>query len=105
MLGRLKLASSFSDKFNQSSISIFPSKKKLVVKSESKGSGEVVEEVLGYFEGEDSSMFFNHKYILEAIPSLTSGSITISMNGSGRPMVIRENTNSNFLYLVMPMNK
>ncbi len=103
--GALKLASSFSDKFNQSSISLLPSKKKLVVKSESKGSGEVVEEVLGSFEGEDSSMFFNHKYILEAIPSLNSSSITISMNGSGRPMVIKENSNSNFLYLVMPMNK
>ena len=103
--GALKLASSFSDKFNQSSISIMPSKKKLVVKSESKGSGEVVEEVLGSFEGTDSSMFFNHKYILEAIPSLTSSSVTISMNGSGRPMVIKENSNTSFLYLVMPMNK
>ena len=103
--GALKLASSFSDKFNQSSISIIPSQKKLIVKSESKGSGEVVEEVGGSFEGEESSMFFNHKYILEAIPSLNSSSISISMNGSGKPMVIKENSNSNFLYLVMPMNK
>ncbi len=101
----LRLTGSFADSFNQIEFKVTPSKEKLTIKSSNKGTGVVSEEIKGSFEGEEVQLSFNHKYITEALPSINSSSVSVSLNSQGKPMIIRESSNPSFLYLVMPMNK
>lgn len=101
----LKLAQIFSDKFNQVQIRLAPSKNLFEITSKSFERGENITRVESVMEGDDLEMSFNVRYIVDGFQSIPEDRITLSLNGPGRPMVMRGDGNSTFTYLVMPMNR
>lgn len=101
----LKVANIFSDKFNQANVSALPSLKTFEIKTTNADLGESVNKVDAVLTGEDVSVNFNHKYITDSFQSIESDSISLSFNGTSRPLVIRGVGDKSFLYLVMPMNR
>ena len=105
LINTLKKINIFSDKSNQVQFELSPSKKKVVLKAQSKDVGETVESLEAAVTGDDLKINFNHKYISDCLQSINSDSVSLSFTGLSRPMVIKGVSDPSFLYLVMPMNK
>lgn len=101
----LKISNIFSDKFNQITITIDPEEKIFEVESKNTDIGENTTFVSGAFSGEAVSANFNYRYIVDCFPSLSPDSISLELNGSNKPMIIRPVGDVSFMYLVMPMNR
>ena len=54
---------------------------------------------------EDIDINFNAKYIVDALSIVVGDSVTFSVAGAGKPMVMNDVPNKGFTYLVMPMNR
>jgi DNA polymerase-3 subunit beta len=100
----LRLASVFSDKFNQVTVKIIAADNLFEIQSKNPETGENSTKVGATIEGEDVELSFNAKYVLDAFQSIPEESISLTFNGAGRPMVMRGVGNATFIYLVMPMN-
>lgn len=101
----LKSLTSFSDKFNQITITFNPKEKKCICKASNGEKGEQVAELDGALQGEDVQVAVNARFILEMLPVITTDSITISLSGGTKPAVIRPVSDASFLYLIMPINR
>ena len=67
--------------------------------------GENVNNLDAVVKGEEITISFNYKYIIDCFQSIDSDSVSLSFFDNSKPMVIRGVGDKSFLYLVMPMNK
>ena len=67
--------------------------------------GENVSELDAVIKGEELTVSFNYKYIIDCFQSIDSDSISLSFLDASRAMTVRGVGDKSFLYLVMPMNK
>jgi DNA polymerase-3 subunit beta len=105
LLHSLKLATIFSDKFNQISVSVRPEQKVFELKTRSNEVGENVSRLIATISGEDVDINFNYKYIIDCFQSIDVDTVCLQFNGVNRPVVIRGVSDKTFMYLVMPMNR
>lgn len=95
----------FADTFNQVHITISPTHKKFMVQSSNASVGETKDEVSAVVDGEDIEINFNARYITDALQVIGADSVSFSVAGVGKPMIIEDSPKRNFTYLVMPMNR
>jgi len=99
----LRVSTIFSDKFNQITFRVIPSKG-LEVKTFNSDVGEHTAWIDGSVEGVEISMSFNQRYISDVFASLSSESVSLFIE-KGKPMIIHGRGDDSFTYLVMPMNR
>ena len=105
LLSALKLGNVFSDTFNQIILRVVPGEKLFEITTKNTTVGEnhnVLETVL---KGEDITISFNYKYIIDCFQSIKSDSLALSFSGLGKPLLVKGVSDRSFLYIVMPMNK
>ncbi|MEK7163239.1 MAG: DNA polymerase III subunit beta [Patescibacteria group bacterium] len=100
-----KTSQVFSDKFNQINIKALPSKKLFVISTKNSDVGEYTNSLDSSVTGQDVDINFNHRYIADCFQSIDSDSISISISGANKPLVMRGVSDKSFSYLVMPMNR
>lgn len=105
LISSLKITNIFSDKFNQINFSVNPSKKIFEINSKNIDIGENKTTISAAISGEDVSVNFNYKYIMDCFQSITSDSLSLSLNGNNKAMVLSGVGDNSFRYLIMPMNK
>lgn len=105
ILSSLKISNIFSDKFNQINLTINPKQKIFKIKSKNIDVGENDSVLSGALTGEDISVNFNYKYIMDCFQSITTDSLSLSLSGDNKAMIIRAVGDPTFMYLVMPMNR
>jgi DNA polymerase-3 subunit beta len=105
IINALKISHIFSDKFNQVHVKIFPKSGIFELRTNNKDIGETVYKLDGALTGEDIEMNFNYRYIADCFQSIEADSISLSLSGLNRPMVMRPAGDTSFTYLVMPMNR
>jgi DNA polymerase-3 subunit beta len=105
LLSAIRSAQVFSDAFNQIRFKVEPKEKKFSIMTKNNDVGEYIEEVPGKIEGESLEISFNYKSILDCMQSIDSTSLSLSLSGSGKPMIIRGASDKSFTYVVMPMNR
>ncbi len=101
----LKLANVFSDTFNQVIMKMVPGEKLFEITTKNNDLGENHNNLEVIIKGEDLTISFNYKYIVDCFQSIPADSITLAFQGLGRPLIIRGVSDQTFMYLVMPMNK
>ncbi len=101
----LKVSNIFLDKFSRVSFDISQKEKTFSITTKNMDVGENVQTVDAVIHGDDLSINFSFKYIVDCFQSLESDSISLSFVDMSRPMVISPVSDKSFLYLVMPMNK
>lgn len=101
----LKKISVFADAFQKVRFAFNVKKKTLSLSARNPDIGEAVEDIACALDGEDTELSFNFRYLLAALPAISSESITIAASGAGRATVIRGAGDASFLYIVMPMNQ
>tara|TARA_E500000178_G_scaffold312548_1_gene329314 strand:- start:1660 stop:2775 length:1116 start_codon:yes stop_codon:yes gene_type:complete len=55
------------------------------------------------YEGDEIEIGFNSKYIMDIINNLDDNEISISLKDNKSPVIAQENSNSNLVYVLMPM--
>jgi DNA polymerase III subunit beta len=105
IINSLKLTNIFTDKFNQIIFNISPSKNIFTIKSQDQEKGDNISSVESTLDGEDVQISFNYKYVMDSFQSILSDSISFSLSGQGKPMIIKGVSDNSFTYIVMPMNK
>jgi len=105
LLQVLKALSVFSDKFNQLHLTVLPSEKRLEVSTKNSDVGESHHSPKATISGEPLEVNFNIRYLLDCLPIISTDSLSLEFNGSGRPLLMKGIGDTSFLYLVMPMNK
>ena len=105
MQNALKIATIFSEKFNQVIFTIKPKDSYFEIKSKNNLIGENTTAIDSSVSGEDIVMGFNAKYVFDCLQSITDDSVVLQFNGTNKPLVIKGTANKSFLYLVMPMNR
>lgn len=104
LLHALKLTSVFANKFLQVGFKIHTSGE-VVVSADNGEAGKTEERIAATVEGEDLTLSFNQKYVIDPLPGIQDESIVMHFAGVGRPLVLEGVTERSMRYLVMPMNK
>lgn len=105
LMSALKLSSLFSNSFNQLTLSLNPSEKSIELSTKNSDVGEGKQVIKGTVEGEEITMSFNHRYIIDCLSVIESDSVMLKIAGPGKPMIITPSNNTSFTYLVMSMNR
>ncbi len=104
-ISSLKVSNIFSDKFNQVTFNIKPSEKVFEIEAKNSDIGENITLIGGALSGENITLNFNYKYIIDCFQSISADSLNLEFNGSNKPMILKPIGDSSFMYLVMPMNR
>jgi len=105
LLGALKMATLFTDKFNVVGMKIMPSERLFEITAKNGDVGESDSQLDATLEGEDLQANFNAKYILDSFQSIKEDSVVITGAGPSKPLVVRGIGDQTFTYLVMPINR
>lgn len=101
----LKLVSVFTDSFNEVTIECKPKEKLFAFYTQNKEVGQNQSSLPAVLEGDDLLIKFNHRYINDVLPSITTDSLECAFIESNRPLKIETVPNTGFTYIVMPLNK
>ena len=55
------------------------------------------------YNGDDIEIGFNSKYIMDIVNNLEDEEISINLKDNTSPIIATENSNSNLVYVLMPM--
>ncbi len=105
IINAFKLSNTFLDKFNQITFLVSPKTKQLKIKTKNQDVGETNTNIEAAISGEDVEVSFNYRYIFDCFQSITQDSLVLQFNGNSKPLIIKNVSDSSFLYLVMPMNR
>ncbi len=104
LLNALKVATIFSNKLNQSKITISPKNKNIEIVTKNAETGENTEFIEASISGEGIEMMVNFRYLLDCFQSISADSISLACIDARKPVIVTGVGDSSFLYLVMPMN-
>ena len=105
LIQSLKISNIFSDTFNQVNLNIAPNEKCFKIATKNVSLGENTNTLDAALSGEPAEANFNFRYINDCLQSINTDSVSLSLAGPSRPMVIRGVSDKSFTYLVMPMNR
>jgi len=66
-------------------------------------NGTATEDITVEYTGEEVEIGFNSKYILEMINQLDHDKLIFEFNDTNSPLIIKESSNNDLLYVLMPM--
>ena len=105
LISGLRISNIFSDKFSQVTFNVKPKEKVFEITTKNMDVGENINNIDAVITGEELTISFNYKYIIDCFQSIDSDSVSLSFSDTNKPMVVRGVGDKSFLYLVMPMNK
>lgn len=104
-LKALQLISGLSEKSNQIFLSIPKGGNEISLYVKNADVGEGTSTIQASISGEPFEMSFNARYLLDCLNAITESSISLLFSGASKPLVVTGAGNSNFRYIVMPMNR
>ena len=79
------------------------SKDKLKLSVNSTNSGDGNEVVDAKYDGEDFTIGFNSKYLIDIASEIEDKNLTFKLNNSTSPVLVFDNSDKNSFYVIMPM--
>ncbi len=105
LLNTLKITSIFTDKLNQTNISILPKDGAIEVKTHNDSVGENTSRLGATVSGDGAELVINSKYLFDCLNSTNSENINLRIVAPGKPMVVSGAGDQSFTYLIMPINR
>jgi DNA polymerase-3 subunit beta len=102
-INQIKSAALFSGKVSEIKLKASPSKKEVDVLSQSIDIGDYKSSILAKIKGEDATVSFNHRFLLDGLLNIKSSEILLDLNGDSGPGVLRPVGDDTYLYVVMPI--
>lgn len=104
-LKALQLISGLSEKSNQIFLNVPKGENEISLYVKNADVGEGTSKLQAAVSGEPFEMSFNARYLLDCLNAITESSTSLLFSGTGKPLVVTGAGNSNFRYIVMPMNR
>lgn len=102
----IKRAALFSKSgINDVNLEINAEKQEMVVKSASSLVGENINELAVRTEGEDNSIVFNYRYLLDGLNNLLGDKAVLKIIDSSSPGVFQGEKQDDYLYIIMPIKQ
>ena len=79
------------------------SRDKLKLSVNSTNSGDGNETVAAKYDGEDLTIGFNSKYLIDIASEIEDKNLTFSLKNSTSPVLVFDNSDKNSFYVIMPM--
>ena len=73
------------------------------IESRSDEIGETTQQIDATLKGEDVEMLLNQRFLSDVFSHISTDSVSLLSNGSGKPLIIRGIGDHTFTYLVMPL--
>ncbi|TSC84530.1 MAG: DNA polymerase III subunit beta [Parcubacteria group bacterium Gr01-1014_17] len=104
-LKALQLISGLSEKSNQIFVNVPSGGNEISLYVKNADVGEGTSKLQAAVSGESFEMSFNARYLIDCMSAITESSASLLFSGAGKPLVVTGAGNSNFRYIVMPMNR
>ena len=101
----LKTAAIFSGKLNELNVIVGSKNGSVAIKTSNNEAGEHMASIPAKVTGDELKMTFNHKYIFDCLPHVSSSQLLLRFSGEGKPLLITGTDDNSFQYLAMPMNQ
>lgn len=105
LLSTLRVANIFTDRLNHVTLKVRPAEQLLELES---GSGEVGEDtslIPATISGEELTISFNSRYLIEGLQSILSDQVFLQFNGRAKAIMLTGAGEQAFTYLIMPLNR
>lgn len=99
----LRLVSTFSTKINDVKMEVGEGKKHIEISSSNSSLGENIYKIPIKLKGEPFSITFNWRFLVDGLKAFSGDEITIGVNASDRPALLRDHSDKTLLYVVMPL--
>jgi DNA polymerase-3 subunit beta len=100
-LNRIKIASLFSGRINEVKLITNKKEGKIEILSQSPDYGEFKSQIFSKVEGDDLSISFNYKFLIEGISSLDEKEFDFLFTGSEGPAILK--SSEDYFYILMPI--
>lgn len=104
LISQVKAASLFSRAGINDVLMDF-NKNNLVVSAANSQYGENKSKIEATIEGENNSVVFNYKYLLDGLQNISQKKVLMEVNSADMPVILRPETGDDYLYLVMPIRR
>lgn len=105
LLNALKLNQIFTDRLNHLTLKLRPGEKVLELTSQNGEVGENTSLLPAELSGEELSINFNLRYLLDGLQSIGDNKILLQFNGGHKPIMLSGVNDASFRYLIMPLNR
>ena len=103
LLNQIKSASLFSGKINEVKLRISPKNNKIEVLSQSPDLGEYKSFFTGDIKGDDLSISFNHRFLIDGISEIKKDELSFELTDEDGPAALSPLGDKDYLYIIMPI--
>jgi len=103
LIARIRAASVFSGKLQDTKVIVDPKKKGLEISSQSQEAGRHSSFLAGDVSGKALEISFNWRFLLEGLLNMKAEEVEIGFAGEDAPAVMRPLGKEQYLYVVMPV--
>ncbi len=106
LIRQIKAASLFTAKgVGAVQIICTPSQKQMSISSTSSATGEYAGTLEVEGEGNENTVFLNHRYLLEGLNAISNERVVIKIAGPDAPVLIVPQMDKDYLYMIMPIKQ
>ncbi len=77
----------------------------MVISSANAQYGENKSKIEAQVEGENNSVVFNYKYLLDGLQNIGQKKVLMEVNSADMPAILRPESGDDYLYLIMPIRR
>ncbi len=104
LINAVKLVSTFSGKTNDIKVIYAEGKKSLEIYSSNQYLGENKYLVPVKIKGENFSVSFNWRYLMDGLKNFDNKELVFGVNGTSRAAMLKSSSDSSYFYILMPTN-
>ncbi|NMC51379.1 DNA polymerase III subunit beta [Candidatus Kuenenbacteria bacterium] len=105
LISQVKVASLFSRAGINDILIEFNQNKDLIISANNIQNGENKSTLKAEVGGENNSVVFNYKYLLDGLQNINSKKVVIEVNSSDMPVILKPEEDNSYLYLIMPIRR
>ena len=102
-LNQIKAASLFSGKVNDVKIEVNVKKQNIKIFSQNPEYGEQESYISGKISGEDMSISFNFRFLMDGISNIKTKDVVFELSGEESPAILKPSNELDYLYIIMPI--
>lgn len=102
-LNQIKTASLFSGKISEVKITANTAKKEVEIFAQDSDIGESNSSIPCKIEGEDVSVSFNYKFLIDGLQNIKSSEIVFGISKEEGPCILKPVGDASYIYVVMPI--
>jgi DNA polymerase III subunit beta len=105
LISQVKVASLFSRAGINDVLLEFNKDNNIVISAANSQYGENKSKIEAQVDGENNSVVFNYKYLLDGLQNISQKKVLIEVNSADMPAILRPESGDDYLYLIMPIRR